>query len=107
MRWVKIFKTIEAAETAIEEGKARRLVIGELLIAIVRADNAFYAIDDSCPHNGASLSKGWVNSSGDIICPLHNYCYSLANGREFNQLTPDAKTYPIKIEDDSIFLGLT
>ena len=106
MRRVKIFKTLEDAEKAISPSGARRLVIGDELIAIARWKDRLYAMQDDCPHSRASLSQGWVNDHGDLICPLHNYCYNLKNGREFNQLTPDAKIYRVEIEESGVYLEL-
>lgn len=28
---------------------------------------------DQCPHQGASLSNGWVNSDGNLQCPYHGF----------------------------------
>lgn len=36
-------------------------------------NNSYYALDDICPHQGASLSKGWVNNRGNIQCPYHAF----------------------------------
>ena len=28
---------------------------------------------DVCPHNGASLAKGWINKNGNLQCPYHGF----------------------------------
>lgn len=40
------------------------------------SNGTFYALDDVCPHKGASLSKGKV-SKNNIICPYHGYEYNV------------------------------
>jgi phenylpropionate dioxygenase-like ring-hydroxylating dioxygenase large terminal subunit len=30
-------------------------------------------LSDICPHQGASLSKGWINKKGNIHCPYHGF----------------------------------
>ncbi len=106
MRWVRIFKSIDQAKAAIEEGKARRVVIGERRIALSRWNDKFFAIQDNCPHSSAYLSQGWVNARGEIICPLHNYCYDLKTGREFEEKTEDARTWKVRLDDEGLFIQL-
>ena len=106
MRWIRIFKSIDEADNAIEEGKARRIVIGETRIALAKWQGEYFAIQDVCPHSSAYLSAGWVNSSGEIICPLHNYCYDLKSGREFQERSKDATTWEVKSDEGGIFIGL-
>ena len=33
----------------------------------------FIVHSDICPHQGASLSKGWINSQGHLQCPYHGF----------------------------------
>jgi len=40
------------------------------------SNGTFYALDDVCPHKGASLSNGKV-SNNNIICPYHGYEYNV------------------------------
>ena len=106
MRWVRIFKSREDAESAIEEGKARRVVIGDHRIALARWKDEYYAIQDACPHSSAYLSQGWVNPRGEIICPLHNYCYDLKTGREYKEQSADASTWRTRMDTDGLFIEL-
>ncbi len=106
MKWIKVFKSVDDANKAIEEGKARRINYKGQLIAIVRNKGEYFAIEDTCPHKGAPLSKGWVNAHGDLLCPLHNYCYNLNTGRELNQLTQDARVYQVKIEEGGLYVDV-
>ena len=41
----------------IAEGKGKAFDVGEKRIAIFQVDGQLHAIDDACPHAGASLSK--------------------------------------------------
>ena len=42
----------------IAEGKGKAFEFGEKRIAIFQVDGQFRAIDDACPHAGASLAEG-------------------------------------------------
>ncbi|MFD0061875.1 bifunctional 3-phenylpropionate/cinnamic acid dioxygenase ferredoxin subunit [Streptomyces sp. NPDC056637] len=49
-------------------------------IAVFHADGELYAIDDTCTHQDASLSEGWVE--GCLVeCPLHEASFDLRTGR--------------------------
>ncbi|WP_030890510.1 bifunctional 3-phenylpropionate/cinnamic acid dioxygenase ferredoxin subunit [Streptomyces sp. NRRL F-5053] len=49
-------------------------------IAVFNADGELYAVDDTCTHQDASLSEGWLE--GCLIeCPLHAASFDLRTGR--------------------------
>ncbi|MCX4556362.1 bifunctional 3-phenylpropionate/cinnamic acid dioxygenase ferredoxin subunit [Streptomyces phaeochromogenes] len=48
-------------------------------IAVFNADGELYAIDDTCTHQDASLSEGWLE--GCLVeCPLHAASFDLRTG---------------------------
>jgi 3-phenylpropionate/trans-cinnamate dioxygenase ferredoxin subunit len=48
-------------------------------IAVFNADGELYAIDDTCTHQDASLSEGWLE--GCLVeCPLHAAAFDLRTG---------------------------
>ena len=47
----------------LARGTAKLIHVEGLSIALFNADGAFYALEDSCPFDGASLSHGWVTGS--------------------------------------------
>jgi nitrite reductase/ring-hydroxylating ferredoxin subunit len=63
-------------------------------------------VQDACPHNGESLSKGSVNHLGEIICPWHNYCFDLQTGREMLNRSGQLKVYPVKCHADGLYVGI-
>lgn len=49
-------------------------------IAVFNADGALYAIDDTCSHQDASLSEGWLE--GCLVeCPLHAASFDIRTGQ--------------------------
>jgi nitrite reductase/ring-hydroxylating ferredoxin subunit len=67
------------ASEDFDAGKVRPVEIAGRRLAVGRSDNGFFAVDDSCPHAGASLGEGMVD--GDfLICPLHAYAYDVRTG---------------------------
>lgn len=106
MEWIKLFSSAEQAELQVREGKPRRLVVRGLRLCIARHQGKLFVVSDSCPHSGAALSDGVVNYLGDVVCPLHQYQFSLRTGRERSERCTDLTCYPVEEKADGIFLGL-
>src|SRR5690242_2852725 len=84
-------------------GEATR-VLAQVPVAVFNADGELYAIDDTCSHQDASLSQGWLE--GCLVeCPLHAASFDLRTGRPTG---PPAKrpvrTYPVVVDDDVVFV---
>jgi phenylpropionate dioxygenase-like ring-hydroxylating dioxygenase large terminal subunit len=56
-----------------ERPKINRLTISDTPYVSYRYNNSYTVLTDKCPHQGASLSKGWVNPMGNIHCPYHAF----------------------------------
>ncbi|HTF51428.1 MAG TPA: bifunctional 3-phenylpropionate/cinnamic acid dioxygenase ferredoxin subunit [Pseudonocardia sp.] len=93
----------------IPVGEAIR-VEADVPIAVFRvddgADGAVYAIDDTCTHQRASLSDGWLDGC-KVECPLHATCFDLRTGLPDG---PPAKvpvrTHQVVVMDGMIYLKL-
>lgn len=48
-------------------------IFGEPLVCYNNRNDTFIVHSDICPHQGASLSKGWVNEMGNLQCPYHGF----------------------------------
>lgn len=106
MQWIKIFSDEATARLRITADKPQLVVIGEKRICLTLHNNIFFAVQDRCTHNGESLSKGHVNYLGEVICPWHNYRFSLQTGRESSSRSADLISYPIRINEDGFFIGI-
>lgn len=109
LRWFKVFSSLETAEATIAPYKAVTIYLKaiELRISLARTDSGWYAVTDACPHMGVSLSKGICNKFDEIVCPWHAYRFSLKTGEETSgHDCKDLKTYPVKIEDHALYVGI-
>jgi nitrite reductase/ring-hydroxylating ferredoxin subunit len=106
MEWLKIFSGESEALQRLQNNKPQLVVANGKRICLVNHKGRFFAVQDTCTHSGESLSKGDVNYLGEIICPLHNYCFSLHTGQELSSRSRDLKTYPLKIDDSGFFIGI-
>lgn len=106
MEWLKVFSGEQEALQRVVHNKPQLVIANGQRICLINHHNRFFAVQDSCTHSGASLSQGLVNYLGEIICPLHNYCFNLQTGQELSSRSRDLKTYPIKIDDSGFFIGI-
>ncbi len=76
---------------------------GNQAIALFNLNGAVYAINDLCPHRGASLGEGFLDG-GRVLCPLHCFDFDLHTGR--CGIVPELKvsTYEVKVVGEEIFV---
>ncbi len=72
------FHTVARVGT-IPDGEGRAFPVNGRMIAVFLRDGAYYAINDCCPHMGASLASGYVDGN-DVICPWHAWKFCITNG---------------------------
>ena len=69
-------------------------------IALVRADDHWFAFDDTCTHRGCSLSGGHVEGSA-IVCPCHAGAFDMRSGEVLAGPPPrPIQTYRVRLADD-------
>lgn len=106
MKWIKIFKEFDAAARTIPDGNSKLVIIGNHRICLSNVNNQFYAIQDTCPHSGHSLSQGKINYLNEVVCPLHGYRFSLKHGQEGDQKCADAKTYRVRMDEEGLAIWI-
>jgi 3-phenylpropionate/trans-cinnamate dioxygenase ferredoxin subunit len=91
----------------IKPGKAIRVKIGELAIAIVRTKAGdVRAIDDKCSHGEISLSEGFVDKE-TIECWAHGAKFSLETGEALTLPAYEpVAVYEVLIDNGDIFLEI-
>ena len=70
-------------------------------IAVFNDAGSFFAIDDCCPHAGASLAGGHVEA-GIVTCPWHAWRFRLCDGAWADN--PKVKTgcYPVQVVEGQV-----
>ena len=68
----------------VEPGEAlvldTALTVTDEPISLFRDDDGtYYALDDTCSHEDASLAEGWIEA-GEVECPLHAAQFCLRTG---------------------------
>jgi 3-phenylpropionate/trans-cinnamate dioxygenase ferredoxin subunit len=67
-------------------------------------DGTYYALDDTCSHEDASLADGWVEA-GEVECPLHATRFCLKDGVPMClPATKPVRTHQVEVRGDEVFL---
>jgi nitrite reductase (NADH) small subunit/3-phenylpropionate/trans-cinnamate dioxygenase ferredoxin subunit len=85
----------------IAEGEGKAVSVGDKVIAVFLAGGRYAAIDDCCPHMGASLSEGYVEG-GIVTCPWHAWRFRLQDGAWADNPRIYIGCYPVRVEGDLV-----
>ncbi|MES2140029.1 MAG: Rieske 2Fe-2S domain-containing protein [Bacteroidota bacterium] len=103
--WHKLFDSIDAINAQVAVGKVATINVGRKKICLAHTADGFFAVNDKCPHNGASLGNGYCTAEGSVVCPVHRYHFDLRTGRAKSGLGDFVQTYPIEVRDDGVYIG--
>jgi nitrite reductase/ring-hydroxylating ferredoxin subunit len=78
---------------------------GARCVVLFQVDGQYHAIDDSCPHQGASLAGGKLEGRA-LQCPAHGLRFDLATGCLAGVPSVRVAVYPIHIEEGKVYLDL-
>jgi nitrite reductase (NADH) small subunit/3-phenylpropionate/trans-cinnamate dioxygenase ferredoxin subunit len=98
-------KIVIAKVSDIPLGEGKAFPCRDRMIAVFHMEDRFYAIDDFCPHQGASLAGGWVHE-GCVACPWHAWRFNLEDGAWLDNPKIKVETYPVTVEGDDILVEL-
>ena len=85
----------------LAEGEGKTVSVGGRLIAVFYCGGQYHAIDDVCPHMGASLSGGYVED-GVVTCPWHAWRFRLADGAWADSPRLKIGCYPVRVEGNEV-----
>lgn len=88
----------------IEARTVRRVLIRDRWVALLVWEGKIYAIEDECPHRGASLSDGAVKPDGFVECPLHAWEYHVATGEGREDWEGCVAWYPVEERDGVVYV---
>jgi nitrite reductase/ring-hydroxylating ferredoxin subunit len=80
---------------AVASGQPLQVDVGGRVVVIGRLDGRFYAVDDRCPHAGASLGLGTLDR-GRLVCSVHGWKFDVFSG-ECELFGAQVATYPVRV----------
>lgn len=72
--WIAVARVEE-----LPPGQGKTIRVGDREVALYNDAGRWFAIDDTCPHQGASLGEGTLHE-GRVICPWHSWMFVLRTG---------------------------
>jgi nitrite reductase/ring-hydroxylating ferredoxin subunit len=93
-------KVAKAAE--IMPGEARLVEIQDKRIALFNVEGNFYAIDDTCTHEGGPLSEGLLVGT-EVTCPWHGAVFDITTGQDLAGPAPSrVERYEVRITGEDV-----
>jgi nitrite reductase/ring-hydroxylating ferredoxin subunit len=86
---------------SIPEGQGITVAVGERLIAVFNQGGQYYAIDDICPHMGASLGAG-LCFDGVVTCPWHAWRFRISDGTWMDNKRIKIDSFETRVLGDEI-----
>jgi nitrite reductase (NADH) small subunit len=85
----------------LTEGEGKVVKVGNKLIAVFHDSGEYFAIDDVCPHMGASLAAGVVEN-GIVSCSWHAWRFRLCDGTWADNPRIKIGSYPVRVDGEDI-----
>lgn len=96
-----------ASARTLRPGTMQRVLIDGRRILIANVDGRYFAVDDTCTHEDASLSTGSLQ--GEFVkCPLHGSRFCVRTGEALEEPAQEnLRTYAVRMEGDDILVAVT
>lgn len=84
-------------------GQSRMFQIGDQFVGLFNVNGEFLAVNNECPHAGASLAHGTVDGT-TVACRIHHWRFCLKTGRYLDEDQPkyNAQTFATRIVDGDV-----
>lgn len=85
----------------IPNGEGAAFPIDGKMVAVFNDGGSYHAINDFCPHMGASLAGGALED-GAVICPWHAWRFRVSDGTWCDNPKIKTDCYEVRIVDGEI-----
>lgn len=94
-----------ASVSEIAAGQGKVIELGGRTIAVFNCDGTFYAIDNTCKHQGGPLGEGEL--AGTVVtCPWHGWTYDVSTGISPDDPECAVERYEVKVEGADVMVAL-
>ena len=95
--FVKVAKTEDVAP-----GQGKMVEVSGKKIALFKVEGTYYAIDDTCTHQGGPLSEGEL-SGKKVTCPWHGAVFDVTTGEVLGPPAPTGVSrYNVRVSGANI-----
>lgn len=96
------FVTVAKVEE-IPSGEGRAFEVHDQVVAVFNRDGEFLAIDDMCPHMGASLAGGHFDAEDcTVTCPWHGWRFDVKDGTWCDNRRLKIDTFQVRVVNNEI-----
>jgi nitrite reductase/ring-hydroxylating ferredoxin subunit len=97
--------SIACSLSDLAEGKPKACQVSGHPVILIKAKDAVFALDGTCPHRGGPLAEGFVQD-GCIYCPWHGWGFHLGSGVYVGAPGVGVRTHPTEVKDGSVMVKL-
>ena len=94
------FRTV-ARVGDIPEGEGRAFEYNDQMVAVFNDNGEYRAIDDMCPHMGASLASGHLEGC-IVTCPWHAWSFDTSDGTWCDNRRLKIDVYEVRLVGEEI-----
>lgn len=103
INWYKIEEAVELINwqennMCLVEAKGKK-------ITLARYKEEIFAFAHKCPHASGIMADGFIDATGNAVCPLHRYRFNIQSGRNVSGEGYYLKTYPVELRKDGVYIG--
>ncbi len=99
------FVTVAKADE-LNPGEMMYVEVGDEPVCLINLDGEYFALNDICTHQDASLSDGTIDGE-ELECPLHGGVFNIRTGEPvaFPVVVP-VETYRVRVVGDEVQVAL-
>ncbi|MBI5613678.1 non-heme iron oxygenase ferredoxin subunit [Candidatus Gottesmanbacteria bacterium] len=92
----------------LPNGSMKTFFVSGKHVALAHVEDDFFAVDDVCTHSQCSLGSEGMLDDKTIVCACHGASFDITSGKVLTPpATQDLKSYPVKIDGQSILVLLS
>lgn len=94
-----------ATKDEIPQGEGKVVEVDGERVALFNVEGEFYAIDNTCVHQGGPLGEGYLEEKV-VTCPWHGWQYDVTSG--VSPLNPAARVaaYSVRVDGDDVLVSV-
>lgn len=96
---VEFVPVANVAEVA--PGSATTVVVDGREIALFNVAGIFYALENTCPHQGGPLAEGWIEGA-TVTCPWHAWCFRMSDGKMTLGEYATVDVFDVRVEGETV-----
>lgn len=89
----------------IHPGESKTIPLQGREILVINNNGTFYAVKNSCPHQGVQLDRGAIEG-GILTCPGHAWRFDLKTGDALDHPPLGLRCYRIEVRGDAIWVEI-